>query len=37
VAEELLYEGGSLDLRGGWYMELTGDPQGLAVDELCLG
>jgi hypothetical protein len=35
VAAKLLYEDRSLDLRGGWYQELTSDPQGLAIDELC--
>ena len=37
VVAELLYEGGCFDLRGGWYKELPGDPQGLAIDELCRG
>jgi hypothetical protein len=35
VAAELLDEEGCLDLRGGWYQELTGDPQGLAIDQIC--
>jgi hypothetical protein len=35
VAEELLYEGGYLDISGGWYQELTGSSQQLAIDELC--
>jgi len=26
-----------LRTSGGWYMELTGDPQGLTIDELCRG
>jgi hypothetical protein len=34
VAAELLYEDGCLDLRRGWYEELTENPQGLAIDEL---
>lgn len=32
VAAELLYEGGCLDYRGGWYQELAGNPEGLAID-----
>jgi hypothetical protein len=37
VAAQVLYEEGCLDLRGSWYQELTGDSQGLVVDELCCG
>jgi len=37
VAAEVLYEGRCPDLRGGWYQELTGNPQGLAIDEFCCG
>jgi hypothetical protein len=37
VAAELLDEAGCLDLRGSWYQELTRDPQGLVIDELCCG
>ena len=37
VVAELLYEGGCLDLRGGWYKEFPGDMQGLATDKLCRG
>jgi len=35
VTAELLYEGGCLEPRGGWYKDLTGDPQGLSIDKLC--
>jgi hypothetical protein len=37
VVAELLYEGGCLDLWGGWYQELAADPQGLTINELCCG
>jgi hypothetical protein len=37
VAAELLHEVGFLELRDGWYQELTGYPQGLAIDELWCG
>jgi len=37
VSAKMLYEGGCFDLSGGWYQKLTGNPQGLAIDELCCG
>ena len=35
VTAELLYEGGCFERWGGWYKELTRDPQGLNIGKLC--
>jgi hypothetical protein len=33
VAAELLYESVCLQIRDGWYEELTGNTQGFPIDE----